>query len=150
MKKILDNVVTIFIVLIIFLIIIPLNTVLLDAMLILNIAVSLGILLLTMYIKEPLEFSVFPSVLLITTLMRIGLNVASTRLILANGGDAGKIIKAFGRYVIGGPIVGFVIFIIIIIAQFVVITKGAEKSLEVAALHARRHAGQTDGNRRRP
>ena len=134
MKKILDNVVTIFIVLIIFLIIIPLNTVLLDAMLILNIAVSLGILLLTMYIKEPLEFSVFPSVLLITTLMRIGLNVASTRLILANGGDAGKIIKAFGNYVIGGnPIVGFVIFIIIIIAQFVVITKGAERVSEVAA-----------------
>ena len=66
--------------------------------------------------------------------MRIGLNVASTRLILANGGDAGKIIKAFGNYVIGGnPIVGFVIFIIIVIAQFVVITKGAERVSEVAA-----------------
>ena len=134
MKKILDNVVTIFIVLVIFLLIIPLNTVLLDAIIIFNIAISLGILLLTMYIKEPLEFSVFPSVLLISTLLRIGLNVAATRLILGNGGNAGQIIKAFGDYVIGGnPVVGFVIFLIIVIAQFVVITKGAERVSEVAA-----------------
>lgn len=134
MKKLLDNLVTIFIVLIIFLIIIPLNTVLLDAMLIINIAISLGIMLLTMYIKEPLEFSVFPSVLLISTLLRIGLNVSSTRLILGNGGNAGNIIKAFGNYVIGGnPVVGFIIFIIIVIAQFIVITKGAERVSEVAA-----------------
>lgn len=134
MKKIFDNVVTIFIVLIIFLIIIPLNTVLLDAILIINIAFSLGILLLTMYIKESLEFSVFPSVLLISTLLRVGLNVTSTRLILSNSGDAGRIIKAFGDFVIGGsPVVGFIIFIIIVIVQFIVITKGAERVAEVAA-----------------
>lgn len=134
MKKIYDNILTIFVVLIIFLIIIPLNPVVLDAMLIINIALSLGILLLTMYIKESLEFSVFPSVLLITTLLRVGLNVSSTRLILGNGGNAGQVIKAFGAYVIGGnAVVGFIIFVIIVIVQFIVITKGAERVAEVAA-----------------
>jgi flagellar biosynthesis protein FlhA len=134
MKKIYDNILTIFVVLIIFLIIIPLDTVVLDAMLIINIALSLGILLLTMYIKESLEFSVFPSVLLITTLFRVGLNVSSTRLILGNGGNAGQVIKAFGVYVIGGnAVVGFIIFVIIVIVQFIVITKGAERVAEVAA-----------------
>ncbi|HAN20844.1 MAG: flagellar biosynthesis protein FlhA [Clostridiales bacterium GWF2_36_10] len=134
MKKVLDNMLTLFIVGVIFLIIIPLNTSLLDVMLIINIAISLGILLITMNIKEALEFSVFPSILLITTLLRVGLNVSSTRLILGNGGYAGHVIKAFGEYVIGGnAVVGFIIFLIIVIVQFIVITKGAERVAEVAA-----------------
>ncbi|MHC1695474.1 MAG: flagellar biosynthesis protein FlhA [Eubacteriales bacterium] len=134
MKKMLDNMVTIFIISIIFLIIIPLSTVLLDMLLIFNIAISVGILLLTMNIKEPLEFSVFPSVLLITTLMRVALNISSTRLILGNGGFAGQVIKTFGEFVIGGnAVVGFIVFLIIIIVQFLVITKGAERVAEVAA-----------------
>lgn len=134
MKKIFDNMVTVFIVAIIFLIIIPLNTALIDVMLIVNISLSLIILLITMHIKEPLEFSVFPSVLLITTLLRVSLNVSSTRLILGNGGNAGSVIKTFGQYVIGGnPVVGFIIFLIIVIVQFIVITKGAERVAEVAA-----------------
>jgi flagellar biosynthesis protein FlhA len=134
MKKVLENLLTIFVVLIIFLIIIPLNTVVLDTMLIINLALSLVILLITMYIKESLEFSVFPSLLLLTTLLRVGLNVSITRLILGNDGYAGQIIKSFGEYVIGGnAVVGFIIFIIIVIVQFIVITKGAERVAEVAA-----------------
>ena len=134
MKKLFDNIITIFVVLIIFLIIIPLNNTFIDLFLILNLAISLGILLLTMYIKESLEFSVFPSVLLLTTLLRVGLNVSATRKILGNSGDAGQVIKAFGEYVIGGnPVVGFIIFLIIVIIQFIVITKGAERVAEVAA-----------------
>ena len=134
MKKLFDNMLTIFVILTVFLIIIPLSTTLVDIFLIFNIALSLGILLLTMYIKESLEFSVFPSALLITTLLRVGLNVASTRLILGNSGNAGQVIKAFGEYVIGGnAVVGFIIFIIIIIVQFIVITKGSERVAEVAA-----------------
>ncbi|NCA67965.1 MAG: flagellar biosynthesis protein FlhA, partial [Clostridia bacterium] len=134
MKKLFDNVLTIFVILVIFLIIIPLNTSVLDVMLIINIALSLGILLLTMYIKEALEFSVFPSMLLIMTLLRVGLNVSSTRLILGNNGYAGHVVQAFGKYVIGSnAVVGFIIFIIIIIVQFIVITKGAERVAEVAA-----------------
>ncbi len=134
MKKILDNALTLFVVGIIFLLIIPLNTAFLDVMLIINIAVSLVILLISMYIKEALEFSVFPSVLLVTTLLRVGLNVSSTRLILGNGGDAGSVIRTFGQFVIGGnAVVGFIVFLIIVIVQFIVITKGSERVAEVAA-----------------
>jgi len=134
MAKLFNNVITVFVICILLLIIIPLKPVVLDFMFILNISLSLCILLLTMYIKEPLEFSVFPSLLLITTLMRVGLNVSSTRLILGNGGQAGRVIKAFGQFVIGGsPIVGFIIFLIIVIVQFVVITKGSERVAEVSA-----------------
>ena len=134
MKKVFDNILTVFLIGIIFLIVIPLGSALLDVMLIVNIALSLVILLLTMHIKEALEFSVFPSVLLITSLMRVALNVAATRLILGNGGSAGNVIRAFGSYIIGGnPVVGFIIFLIIVIVQFIVITKGAERVAEVAA-----------------
>jgi len=134
MKRILDNLLTIFILCIIFLIVIPLSTSILDVLLIINIALSMIILLLTMNIKEALEFSVFPSVLLITTLFRVALNVSSTRLILGNGGEAGKVIDAFGSYVIGdNAVVGFIIFLIIVIVQFIVITKGSERVAEVAA-----------------
>jgi flagellar biosynthesis protein FlhA len=111
-----------------------LSTAVPDVMLIFNISLSLGILLITMYVKEPLEFSIFPSLLLITTLLRVGLNVSSTRLILGNGGEAGKVIKTFGVFVIGGnPVIGFIIFLIIVVVQFVVITKGAERVAEVSA-----------------
>jgi len=134
MKKLFSNAVSIFVIFIILLIIIPLPTFLLDMMLIINIGLSLVILLTTMYIKEPLQFSVFPSLLLITTLFRLSLNISSARLILGHGGAAGQVIKTFGEFVIGdNAVVGFIIFIIIVIVQFVVITKGAERVAEVAA-----------------
>ena len=87
-----------------------------------------------MNIHEPLEFSIFPSILLITTLFRLGLNVSSTRSILSRGGDAGQVIKAFGEFVIqGNVVIGVIIFLIIVLMQFIVITKGAERVAEVAA-----------------
>ncbi|MDD4444375.1 MAG: FHIPEP family type III secretion protein, partial [Eubacteriales bacterium] len=132
--KIMQNVTVVFVILIIALIIIPLPTFLLDFMFILSIAISLIILLTTMFIGGPLEFSIFPSMLLITTLLRLALNISSTRLILSNGGQAGKVIETFGNFVLGGnPIVGFIVFIIILIVQFIVITKGAERIAEVSA-----------------
>ena len=134
MAKLLDNAVVLFIICILLLIIIPLSPFFLDLMLIFNIVLSLGILLIAMYIKESLEFSVFPSLLLITTLFRVALNVSSTRLILGHNGEAGHVIKTFGQFVIGGdPVVGFIIFLIIVIVQFVVITKGSERVAEVSA-----------------
>lgn len=134
MRKLLDNALTLFIIGIIFLIIIPLGTTILDVMLVINIALSMIILLISMHIKEALEFSVFPSVLLITTLLRVALNVSSTRLILGNGGNAGEVIRAFGEFVIGGnAVVGFIVFLIIVVVQFIVITKGSERVAEVAA-----------------
>ena len=99
-----------------------------------NISVSLIILLITMNIKEPLEFSIFPSLLLITTLFRIGLNISSTRLILTKQGQAGQVIQAIGTFVLqGNVVVGVIIFLIIVLVQFIVITKGAERVAEVAA-----------------
>lgn len=134
MKKILNNIVPVFVVLIIMLILIPLPSFMLDLMLIVNISISFIILFTTMSIKESLEFSIFPSLLLITTLFRLGLNISSTRLILSHQGDAGKVVKTFGEFVVGdNPVVGFVIFIIIVIVQFLVITKGSERVAEVAA-----------------
>ena len=115
-------------------IIIPLPPFFLDLMFIINIAISIVILLTTMYIKEALEFSVFPSLLLITTLFRLSLNVSSTRLILTKGGDAGAVIATFGNFVLqGNAVVGFIIFLIIVLVQFIVITKGAERIAEVTA-----------------
>ncbi len=99
-----------------------------------NIALSLVILLFTMYIKEPLEFSIFPSMLLITTIFRLGLNISSTRLILMNQGDAGQIVKSFGQFVMGGnAVIGFIVFILITVVQMLVVTKGAERVAEVTA-----------------
>lgn len=119
---------------IIMIIIIPLPTWMLDAFLIMNITISIFILLATLFIKEALEFSVLPTLLLITTLFRLSLNLSSTKLILGNGGDAGEVIKTFGTFVIGSNlVVGIVAFIIIVAIQFVVITKGAERVSEVAA-----------------
>lgn len=122
------------VVLIVMMMIIPLPPGLLDFLLILNISLALTILLVTMYIKEPLEFSILPSILLITTLFRLALNVSSTRLILLGNGERVKVINAFGNFVVGGEIiVGFIIFAILVLIQFLVITKGAERVAEVAA-----------------
>lgn len=132
--KIIQNLVVVFVILTIALIIIPLPPFILDFMFILNIAISLIILLTTMYIKGPLDFSIFPSMLLITTLLRLALNISSTRLILSEGGEAGAVIETFGSFVLGGnAVVGFIVFIIIVIVQFIVITKGAERISEVSA-----------------
>ncbi len=134
LKKYLDNVVTVFVILAIFLIIIPLPTWLLDMLFVVNIALSLVILLMTMYIKEPLEFSIFPSLLLITTIFRLGLNISSTRLILSQQGNAGHIVAAFGSFVMkGNAVIGFIVFILITVVQMLVVTKGAERVAEVTA-----------------
>ena len=119
---------------VILLIIVPLSPVLLDVLLVLNIMTSVLVLLMTLYTKEPLQFSVFPPLLLIITLFRLALNISSTRLILGNGGNAGEVIKTFGGFVIGDNlVVGLIIFLIIILIQFIVITKGSERVAEVAA-----------------
>lgn len=134
MKNLLNNAVSLIVVMIVLLLIIPLNPVLLDVMIILNMAVGLIILLISMNIKEALEFSIFPSLLLITTLYRIGINVSTTRSILTSGGSAGAVIAAMGDFVLqGNAVVGVVIFIIILMVQFLVINKGAERVAEVAA-----------------
>ncbi len=134
MNKLFNSLSSVFIIALVLIIIIPLPTVLLDVMLILNITIALLILLTTMYINEALQFSVFPSVLLITTIFRLALNLSSTRLILGEQGEAGAVIKTFGEFVIqGNAVVGFIIFIIIVIVQFLVITKGAERVAEVSA-----------------
>ena len=113
--------------------IIPMPTPLLDLLLALNIALAVTILLVTLFAKKPLDFSIFPSILLIVTLYRLALNVSSTRLILLNG-DAGAIIGSFGDFVAGGNIiVGLIIFIVLLVIQFVVITNGAGRVVEVGA-----------------
>src|SRR6476661_8595997 len=113
--------------------IIPLPPVLLDLLLAFNLGLTVLLLLITLSATQPLDFSVFPSLLLLMTLFRLSLNVATTRLILLTG-HAGNIVEAFGNYVVGGNlVVGLVIFLILIIIQFVVITKGAGRISEVAA-----------------
>ena len=100
MKRILNNAVSLIVLMIVLLLIIPLNTFFLDVMIILNIAISMIILLISMNIKEALEFSIFPSMLLITTLFRIGINISSTRSILGNSGTAGAVIRSMGDFVL--------------------------------------------------
>ncbi|OGC08038.1 hypothetical protein A2526_02210 [candidate division WOR-1 bacterium RIFOXYD2_FULL_36_8] len=115
------------------LIIVPLPPFLLDILMTLNIAFALLILLVAMYLKEPLEFAAFPSILLVVTLFRLSLNIAASRLILLHS-NAGQVVQAFGSFVVGGDyIVGAIVFTIITIVQFVVITKGSERVAEVAA-----------------
>lgn len=129
----LDIIVAVGIILIVLMIIIPLPPGLLDIMLAFNLSFSLIVVLLTMFTTEVLEFSIFPTLLLITTLFRLGLNISSTRLILGKQ-TGGKVIEAFGNFVVGGNyVVGFIIFIIIVVIQFVVITNGAGRVAEVAA-----------------
>ena len=131
--KALDNAISLGVVVIVLFLIIPLRTELLDFLLIINIGLSIMILMITMNISETLEFSIFPSLLLVTTLFRLGLNVSSTRAILSKG-YAGEVIQNFGNLITGGNIVvGVVIFLIIVLVQFIVITKGAERVAEVAA-----------------
>ena len=113
--------------------VVPLPPVLLDLLLAFNLTLALVVLLVTMFTTEPLQFSIFPSLLLVTTLFRLALNVSSTRLILLRG-YAGQIIRQFGQFVVGGnAVVGFIVFLILVIIQFVVITRGAERVAEVAA-----------------
>ncbi len=118
---------------IILLLVVPIPAFLLDFLIIINILLALVTLLTTMFVKKPLDFSVFPSLLLVATLFRLGLNVASTRLVLGQG-FAGDVIGAFGHVAVGGSIIiGAVIFLILVVIQFVVVTKGAERVAEVGA-----------------
>ncbi|MBC8425656.1 FHIPEP family type III secretion protein, partial [bacterium] len=113
--------------------IMPVNPVALDLLITFNIAFAVVILLVALYLKEPLHFSSFPSLLLMVTLYRLALNVASTRLILSKAA-AGKVIASFGDFVIGGNyVIGVIVFAILVIVQFVVITKGSGRIAEVAA-----------------
>ena len=118
--------------------VLPLPPWLLDTFFTLNIALALIVMMVAAYMKRPLDFSVFPTVLLLTTLLRLSLNVASTRVVLLEGhtgpGAAGAVIEAFGHFLIGGNFaVGFVVFIILVVINFVVITKGSERIAEVSA-----------------
>ena len=129
------------VIMILLIMIIPLPAIILDFLLALNITLAVTILLIAMYTLKPLDFSIFPSLLLITTLFRLSLNVASTRLILLHGNEgsqaAGKVILSFGNFVVGGNyVVGMIVFIILVIVNFVVITKGATRIAEVAARFA--------------
>ncbi|MCT4595598.1 MAG: flagellar biosynthesis protein FlhA [Anaeromicrobium sp.] len=128
-----DIVVSLAVIAVVVIIIIPVPLGVLDFLLSMNIALALLILLISIYNKEPLQFAIFPSMLLLTTLLRLSLNISTTRMILSKG-NAGDVIEAFGEFVIGGnAVVGFIIFLIIVIIQFMVITKGAERVSEVSA-----------------
>ena len=128
-----DLIIAATILMVVFIIILPIHPIILDILLTINISLAILILLLTVFAKHVLELSVFPSLLLITTLFRLSLNISSTKLILG-GGDAGKVVDAFGNFVTKGDyIVGAIIFIIIIIVQFLVITNGAGRVAEVTA-----------------
>jgi flagellar biosynthesis protein FlhA len=132
-QKLTKAAVPIGVVAIVLMLVVPLPAAVLDLLLGLNITASLLILLVAMQIRRPLDFAVFPSLILIATLFRLALNVSSTRLVLTDG-YAGKVIEAFGHFVIGGSlIVGLVIFVILTIIQFVVITNGAGRVAEVGA-----------------
>ncbi|WP_338754027.1 flagellar biosynthesis protein FlhA [Bacillus sp. FJAT-52991] len=121
------------VILIVAMLIIPLPSWLLSVLIIVNISLALLVLLISMNMREALEFSIFPSLLLLLTLFRLGLNVSTTRSILSKG-EAGGVVETFGTFVVGGNIVvGMVVFLILIIIQFIVITKGSERVSEVAA-----------------
>ena len=118
--------------------VLPLQPWLLDTFFTLNISLALMVMMVAAYMKRPLDFSVFPTVLLLTTLLRLSLNVASTRVVLMEGhagpGAAGAVIEAFGTFLIGGNfVVGFIVFVILVVINFVVITKGSERIAEVSA-----------------
>lgn len=131
--KVRDLMVLIGVIGIVMMMVVPINIHLLDFLLILNISLALIILLVSMNTQDALQFSIFPSLLLVTTLFRLALNVSTTRNILANG-EAGSVVQTFGSFVAGGQIVvGFVVFFILVVVQFIVITKGSERVAEVAA-----------------
>ncbi len=128
-----DIVLAVAVMVIIGMMVVPLPTIVVDLFLALNVGAALTIMLISMYVLEPLQFSVFPSLLLLITLFRLALNVTTARLILLQA-DAGQLVSAFGQFVVGGNyVVGLVIFVILIIIQFVVITSGAGRVAEVAA-----------------
>lgn len=128
-----DLIIALLIVGIVVIIIIPISPVLLDILLVFSLSFALLVFLTTMFTEKPLDFSVFPSLLLVATLLRLSLNISSTRLILTQA-NAGSVIKAFGDFVVGGNIVvGIIVFLIITVIQFVVITNGAGRVAEVAA-----------------
>jgi flagellar biosynthesis protein FlhA len=128
-----DMVMAFMVIMIIALLLVPLPSFMVDALIAVSIAISIGILLLTMYIHQPMEFSSFPTVLLLMTLLRMGINISVSRLILLDG-QAGSIVSSFGNLVLGGNyIVGVVVFIILMIIQFMVINNGAGRVAEVAA-----------------
>ena len=132
-QKYSDVIIAVTLVMIVIMMIIPLPTVLLDFLICLNITIALIVIMSAIYNEEALDLSVFPSLLLVTTLFRLALNISSTRLILING-YAGEVITAFGNFVVGGnPVVGFIMFIILVIINFIVITKGSERVAEVSA-----------------
>ena len=133
-----DILLSIGVVSVIMVMLLPLPRFLLDLLLAFNITVSVIVLLVALQVRRPIEFSAFPSVLLMVTLLRLSLNIASTRLILLHGnegaGAAGEVIRAFGNFVVGGNYtVGLVVFAILVIINFVVVTKGAGRVAEVAA-----------------
>lgn len=131
--KVRDLSVLIGVILIIMMLVIPLPGGVLSVLILVNITISLIVILVAMNTTEVLQFSVFPTLLLLVTLFRLGLNVSTTRAILSEG-DAGGVVETFGSFVIGGnPLVGFVVFIILVIINFLVITKGSERVSEVAA-----------------
>lgn len=132
-----SEIVVIFVVIgVVFMMILPLPTALVDTLIALNISVSILLVVLSMYLPGPLAFSTFPALLLITTLFRLALSITTTRLILLQG-DAGNIVEVFGNFVVGGNlVVGLVIFLILTIVNFLVITKGSERVAEVAARFA--------------
>ena len=134
MRRLLQNSIALLVVVIVLFLVIPIPPFLLDLLLIINISLSILILMITMTIADAQEFSIFPSLLLITTLFRLGLNVSTTRQILGEAGGNSTVIKAFGNLITSGNIVlGVIIFLIIVLVQFIVITKGAERVSEVAA-----------------
>ena len=113
--------------------VVPLPPMLLDLLITLNISAALTVVVATMYLGKALDFAAFPSLLLLTTMFRLAINVSVTRLILTNG-DAGSVVKAFGQFVVGGNVVvGLVIFLILVVIQFVVVTNGAGRVAEVGA-----------------
>src|SRR4029434_9759635 len=123
---------------VVLLMIIPMPSVVLDLLLSIDIGLAVTLLVTAIYVRQPVEFSVFPSLLLLLTLIRLSLNVASTRLVLLNGGDgieaAGNVIMAFGQFVVGGNfVVGIVVFLVLIAIQYIVINHGAVRISEVTA-----------------
>lgn len=126
---------------IIFMMVLPIPAFLIDLLLAVSLAIAIGVFLIGLFMEEPLEFSAFPAVVLVATLLRLSVNVATTRLILLHGADgqgaAGQVIETFGRFVVGGNVVvGLVVFLILVVINFIVITKGAGRVAEVAARFA--------------
>ncbi|WP_273831749.1 flagellar biosynthesis protein FlhA [Guptibacillus sedimenti] len=131
--KIKDYAVLVSVIMIVIMMVIPFPPLLLDFLIMMNISLALTIILVAMNTKEALQFSIFPSLLLLTTLFRLGLNVSTTRSILTNK-TGGQVIETFGSFVVGGSVViGLLVFLILVIIQFIVITKGSERVAEVAA-----------------